>query len=593
MFQRINRYFSNISAWLVIGMSVILAIVVIGLAVMNYNRERQYMAELLSEKGASLIRAFEAGARTGMMGAFGTLLRIDTLITETADQSDILYIAIVDPKGKILAHNNPDKVGQLFLDSSEMAGLEVTEEVKWRTAGNDSLPAFEVYKLFLPVIPDSPNSHMMQMMQMRMTMMSERMEGLQGGKLLDPENRPAIIIGMDTTHFEEAINEDIKLTIVISVILLLLGIAGVVSLFWAQSYTRSRKLLNDINAISSEMINNLPEGVILTDDSFKIRYMNKNAETIIGITASDVIGRTSGETLPANIRSMNISAARDGQVIEKEINIEHKSGTKTPVSLIATDVITADGTFVGLMYILKDLSQIKQLQKDVQKKEKLAVIGNLAAGVAHEVRNPLSSIKGYASHFKSLFAEDSENRAAAEVLVNETERLNRVITELLEISRPSDIKLQEVDIQTIFDTTIRLIHSDVNQNSATEISIDIADNIKSISVDPDRFVQVLMNIYLNGIQAMPDGGVLATKVDSKSDQIVIAISDTGSGMTGETKRQIFNPYFTTKSTGTGLGMAIVHKIIEAHKGEIKVTSKKDEGTEITIYLPQDQKRTIS
>ena len=593
MFQRINRYFSNVSAWLVIGMSVILAIVVIGLAVMNYNRERQYMAELLSEKGASLIRAFEAGARTGMMGAFGTLLRLDTLITETADQSDIRYIAIVDPKGKILAHSNSDKVGQIFLDSSEMAGLKVTEEVKWRTAINDSLPAFEVYKLFLPVIPDSPNSHMMQMMQQRMRMMSERMEGLQGRKLLDPENRPAIIIGMDTTHFEEAINEDIKLTIVISVILLLLGIAGVVSLFWAQSYTRSRKLLNDINAISSEMINNLPEGVILTDNSFRIRYMNKNAETIIGITARDVIGKTSGETFPANIRSMNISAARDGQVIEKEIDIEHKNGTKTPVSLIATDVITADGTFVGLMYILKDLSQIKQLQKEVQKKEKLAVIGNLAAGVAHEVRNPLSSIKGYASHFKSLFAEDSENRAAAEVLVNETERLNRVITELLEISRPSDIKVQEVDIQTIFDTTIRLIHSDANQNSATEISIDIADNIKSISVDPDRFVQVLMNIYLNGIQAMPAGGVLATKVDSNSDQIVIAISDTGSGMTEETKRQIFNPYFTTKSTGTGLGMAIVHKIIEAHKGEIKVTSKEDEGTEITIYLPQDQKRTIS
>jgi two-component system sensor histidine kinase HydH len=104
MLQRVNRYFSNASAWLVIGMSVILAFIVIGLAVMNYNRERQYMAEILSEKGASLIRAFEAGARTGMMGAFGTLPRLDTLIKETADQPDILYIAIVDSKGEILAH---------------------------------------------------------------------------------------------------------------------------------------------------------------------------------------------------------------------------------------------------------------------------------------------------------------------------------------------------------------------------------------------------------------------------------------------------------------------------------------------------------
>jgi two-component system sensor histidine kinase HydH len=286
------------------------------------------------------------------------------------------------------------------------------------------------------------------------------------------------------------------------------------------------------------------------------------------------------------MQSLNISGAPKNKVIEKEFDLEQMNGTKTPVSLIATDVITADGTFVGLMYILKDLSQIKQLQSEVQKRDKLAVIGNLATGVAHEVRNPLSSIKGYATYFKSQFAEDSEKRAAAEVLVNETERLNRVITELLEVSRPSDINPQHVDIHTIFNTTLRLIQSDANQNSVTEISLEIADNLKTIYVDSDRFVQVLMNIYLNSIQAMPEGGNLATKAESKNDHIVIVISDTGIGMTEETKRQIFNPYFTTKSTGTGLGMAIVQKIIEAHNGEITVSSIEGEGTEITIFLPQ-------
>ncbi len=205
------------------------------------------------------------------------------------------------------------------------------------------------------------------------------------------------------------------------------------------------------------------------------------------------------------------------------------------------------------------------------------------------VWNPLSSIKGYASYFKTLFAEDSENRAAAEVLVNETERLNRVITELLEISRPSDIKLQEVDIQTVFDTTLRLIHSDANQLGNIEISLDISDDLKNMVIDADRFVQVLMNVYLNSIQAMPDGGVLSTTVVSKNDQIEIVITDTGTGMTEDTRRQIFNPYFTTKTTGTGLGMAIVHKIIEAHKGEIRVVSKEGNGTEITIRVPKSQK----
>jgi two-component system sensor histidine kinase HydH len=600
MFQRISRYFSNASAWLVIGMSLILAIVVIGLAVMNYNRERQYMGKILSEKGASLIRAFEAGARTGMMGAFGTLPRLDTLIKETADQPDIIYIAIVDSTGEILAHNDSAMVGKAFIDEGTMDALEAGKEVKWRTIGDDSLSAFEVYKLFLPVIPDSPQSQMMSMMQQRMKMMSKRMEmqngagwmqGMPQDKLLHPESRPVIVIGMDTASFKEAINEDIKMTLVISGILLLLGVAGVVSLFWAQSYTRSRKLLSDINAISSEMINNLPEGVILTDNNLNIRYLNKNAEMILGVSARDVIGHTPEQTLPTPITALDVSESGNDQVLEKEISIERPGGHALPASVIATEVVTTDGMFVGHMYILKDLSQIKQLQLEVQKKDKLAVIGNLAAGVAHEVRNPLSSIKGYASYFKTLFAEDSENRAAAEVLVNETERLNRVITELLEISRPSDIKLQEVDIQMVFDTTLRLIHSDANQLGNIEISLDISDDLKNMVIDADRFVQVLMNVYLNSIQAMPDGGALSTTVVSKNDHIEIVITDTGTGMTEDTRRQLFNPYFTTKTTGTGLGMAIVHKIIEAHKGEIRVVSKEGNGTEITICVPKSKNDT--
>ncbi|KJR98278.1 MAG: hypothetical protein VR65_21170 [Desulfobulbaceae bacterium BRH_c16a] len=144
MFQRNRRYFGNASAWLVIGMSVILAIVVIGLATMNYNRERRYMATFLSEKGATLIRAFEAGARTGMMGAFGTLPRLDTLIKETAEQPDILYIAIVDPTGEIIAHSESDETGRTFLDAKSMKALEADKEVKWRTVSGEPLAAFEV-----------------------------------------------------------------------------------------------------------------------------------------------------------------------------------------------------------------------------------------------------------------------------------------------------------------------------------------------------------------------------------------------------------------------------------------------------------------
>jgi two-component system sensor histidine kinase HydH len=592
MRQRFIRYFGNASIWLVIGMSGILVVVVVSLAIMNHNQEKEFMIKILSEKGASLIRAFEAGARTGMMGEFGTSPRLDTLIKETASQQDIVYISIVDSSGVILAHNDADKIGETFLDPTDIADLEASGDTRWRAVkDNEPNEAFEVYKLFLPVLPDPAQSQMRQntkrMTQNRMGVWCDTqwMKGLQGDKMLNPKDRPIIFIGMDTSSFEKAINEDIQFTIVISGILVLLGLAGVVSLFWAQNYTRSRKMLSNIRAFASEMVANLPEGIILTDNTFKIRYINQVASKMIGVDSDAAVGHDSKEILPENIFSVRASNSLDEIVSEREAEISRQDGKTTPASVIATEVIAEDGTFVGVMYILKDLTQLKQLQLEIQKKDKLAVIGNLAAGIAHEVRNPLSSIKGYALYFKTQFPRDSENRKAAEVLVSETERLNRVITELLEISRPSDIKPQQIDIRSILDTTLRLVQPDSETGSKVIITVDVDDAVSQVFADPDRLVQVLMNIYLNSLQAMPDGGLLKTQVFPKDNQTVIGISDTGTGMSEEARKQMFNPYFTTKTTGTGLGLAIVQKIIEAHNGEIDVNSEKGKGTSITIVLP--------
>lgn len=148
MSQHRKRYFDNISIWLVIGMSVILSIIVLALAFMNHNREKQFMVEFLNDKGASLIRAFEAGARTGMMGGFGTLPRLETLIQETAVQPDILYIAIVDSSGEIIAHNKPEQIGRTFLDQNAMTALEVDRDVKWRTVSDTSISALKYTDYF-------------------------------------------------------------------------------------------------------------------------------------------------------------------------------------------------------------------------------------------------------------------------------------------------------------------------------------------------------------------------------------------------------------------------------------------------------------
>ncbi len=373
-----KRYFNSTSTWLVIGMSIVLTFIVIGLAFMNHNREKQFMVEFLNDKGASLIRAFEAGARTGMMGAFGTLPRLETLIQETAIQPDILYIAIVDSNGEVIAHSEPDQVGVTFLEQNAMRDLKAGKEVKWRTVTDTSSPAFEVYKLFLPVLPSRVQSHMMQMMQNQGKMMHNKMralhgsewtKGLQTEKLLHPDNRPVIVIGMDMTAFNDAMAEDVKLMVIISGVIVLLGVAGVVSLFWAQSYTRSTKLLSNISAISSEMINNLPEGIVLTDNSLKIHYMNEIAADLLGANVNKALGCHSEKILPPAVNSVQVAKDTNGGVIETELILFNSNRQEIPVSVIATEVVTTDGIFVGLMYLIKDLTQIKQLQAEIQRKD--------------------------------------------------------------------------------------------------------------------------------------------------------------------------------------------------------------------------------
>jgi two-component system sensor histidine kinase HydH len=234
---------------------------------------------------------------------------------------------------------------------------------------------------------------------------------------------------------------------------------------------------------------------------------------------------------------------------------------------------------------MRNLSEVRRLQDEIRRQEKLAAMGGLAAGVAHEVRNPLSSIKALATFFAGQFEDGSESHEAAKVMVQEVDRLNRVITELLEFSRPTDLKRQASDIGQLISRSIQLVQQDA-ANKRIEIKMSITNGICSAWIDPDRLTQCLLNLYLNAIQAMEDGGTLTvTSKPGEAGNFIIVVSDTGSGIAGNHLDKVFDPYYTTKSKGTGLGLAIVQKIVEAHGGSTTVRSASDEGTVFSISIP--------
>jgi two-component system sensor histidine kinase HydH len=255
-----------------------------------------------------------------------------------------------------------------------------------------------------------------------------------------------------------------------------------------------------------------------------------------------------------------------------------------PISLSATRIVNEEGQFVGNVLILRDLGELRRLQAEIRRQEKLAALGGLAAGVAHEIRNPLSSIKGLATYFAGKFSDGSQERKLALVMTQETDRLNRVISELLEFARPTDIKPRPTNVNELLRHSMQLIAQDAAANQIT-LHQHFQNGLCPAHVDPDRLSQCLLNLYLNALQAMQAGGSLTVASETIDDEHVrIQVVDTGSGISAEDVDRIFDPYFTTKAKGTGLGLAIVHKIIEAHGGHIQVESTPGKGTRFGLTL---------
>ncbi|MFC1534277.1 ATP-binding protein [Thermodesulfobacteriota bacterium] len=565
------------SPLLIVGSVIILLIIVLALAIQNINREKRYMSQVLSEKGAALIKAFEAGTRTGMMSMMWGGNQVQRLLEETARQPDILYLIITDKAGKITAHSDRSRIGEDMTVSHLLQKLTPGEDEQWHlTDLSNNQQAFEVYRFFRPLANAGFRSQGYGMMGR-----STNRDSVNN----DSPSTQIIFVGLDVSPFEEARKEDIRNTIIISSVLVILGFGGFISLFWAQSYRSVKRSLQDASAFADELVTNLPVGLIATGRDGKIAFFNETAEKITGINLADVRGKDPDEVLPSGLCGLKDYLDEGKTVLEKEMECGFLDRDTVPLSLSATRIINEEGQLVGTALILRDLGEVRKLQEEVRRKEKLAALGGLAAGVAHELRNPLSSIKGLASYFYSKFSDGSDDREATEVMIREVDRLDRVISELLYYARPSELKIRPTNINDVLDQAVSLVQQDA-KTKGLEIQWSSNNNLPKAPIDPDRFSQCILNLYLNAIQAMEKGGVLSVRgIQRDNKEIIIEVEDNGKGIAQDDLEKIFDPYFTTKPSGTGLGLAIVHKIIEAHHGRIKVVSAPGKGTIFTISIP--------
>jgi two-component system sensor histidine kinase HydH len=313
---------------------------------------------------------------------------------------------------------------------------------------------------------------------------------------------------------------------------------------------------------------------------------------VLQTPAADVIGSPAKQALPAALWTQVEASERPNTAVpEKEIDCTTRAGRVIPLEIGGGRLTDADGHDLGSILLFKDLSEVRTLRSEVSRNQRLATVGRLAAGVAHEIRNPLSSIKGFATYFRERYRENDQDAQTATILIQEVDRLNRVVGQLLEFSRPVSILPRPIRPDRLIADVAKLVEP---QAQAKNIAIAVRHpaDMPEVQLDADRLNQVLLNLFLNAIEAMDGGGVLTVQAaeTSNASRLEIRVSDTGTGIRSEDLAHIFEPYFTTKPSGTGLGLAIAHNIIEAMGGEINVQSAPDTGTTFTLKLPAHSQR---
>lgn len=395
-----------------------------------------------------------------------------------------------------------------------------------------------------------------------------------------------IFVGLDNSAILAAQLADSRHTIVMAVVLLLVCVSGILLLFVTQGYRSTRASLDRIKAFSDNLVENMPIGLIALDARRQIASFNQVAQSILGFAPDLVIGRAAADVLPVEIFREIERLLPTGDVIEREIDCHLEGGDRFPLSFSASPLHDGEKRFLGFVLLLKDLREVHALRKEILRNQRLASVGRLAAGVAHEVRNPLSSIKGFATYFKERHRDKPEDQQIAGIMIQEVDRLNRVIGQLLDFARPIKIIPKKVSVPQLIADALKLVEAQANEK---EIHVEwhTAERLREASLDTDRINQVLLNLFLNALEAMESGGRLTVDADKDEEGrwIIIRVADTGHGIPAQNLSKVFDPYYTTKSTGTGLGLAIAHNIVDAHGGRIDVASPAGQGTTFTLRVP--------
>ncbi len=506
---------------------------------LNLDEGDKFIVGISRRKGGSIILVTEAEELLNYRKSLG----IGKLVQEIGENEGVVYIVLQDKLGLILASKNVTKMRRIEGDSFLENALQnrIIDSRVYSYNGKDVLEA---------VVPF----------------------------LIDESNYGLFRIGLSMELAKAVESRSRNRLILISLVSFIIGVILLSFVIINQNYSLLSKAHDRIQTYTEMVLENIADGIIVTDDKKVISVFNKSSEIIFKRSADELLNKN------VSVLGPKIDEIFTSALLMDSYNSEINYDDNRLLSIHTSRVANRDENWA--IAIIRDITEAKMIEENLRRTEQLTTMGKLASAVAHEIRNPLNAISMSAQRLGREFVTDNKEKYEELIgmIKSESNRLNRIIEEFLKFARPPKLNRQPTNIDQLLDETVSLIDSQIKS-----ASIGITKNYSNIgnwNVDKEQMKQVILNLLLNAIEAMPEGGEITINAQDVDNTLLIEISDAGKGIPEENIPRIFDLYFTTKDTGTGLGLSIAQRIIIEHGGWITVNSTPGKGTTFKISIPK-------
>jgi PAS domain S-box-containing protein len=336
-----------------------------------------------------------------------------------------------------------------------------------------------------------------------------------------------------------------------------------------------------------QILSNLQDGMMLFTRDARAVLVSRSVERFLSVDRDEILGAPVNEIFDRKTllgRTVRLAFDAGMSIVQEEVVTETGRRIEISLDFIHDDHIADQSHSLGALLTLHDLESVREIENELEVSRRMAAIGRLTAGVGHEVKNPINAIVVHLELLRTKITADTSAARHLEVIQSEIHRLDRVVQTLVDFSRPVELQLKDQDLRTIVSSVLMLASAEFETRNISVVS-ELPDRPVTVRVDADLLKQAMLNVVLNGAQAMPNGGELAVRLTEDARAAILKIEDHGEGIPHEIRDRIFDLYFTTKREGSGIGLAMTYRILQLHHGQLDVESKLGKGSTFTLRIP--------